>query len=299
MDERTKVLTELGLSEFEAAVYVFLAREPNATGYKIARAIRKPVANTYKVLQALESKGAVLVDEGESRQYRAVPPEEFLARLEREFLTRRREATAALAGLGGPVRDDRVYVLRSAQQVIERASLMLRAAVKVAFLDAFPAPMAALKAEVAKAAARGVDVVVHTYEPSGVAGVREVPEQRAQEILTSLPGDHLSLVIDAREYLVAMLTGNGDGVYQAVWTQSVILAGQQHIGMLYEYMLAEVELKLRGDPSAAELRRVLDPYSKYFFRRTLGAADLAALGSGGGAARARSGGAGAARKRHR
>jgi HTH-type transcriptional regulator, sugar sensing transcriptional regulator len=276
--DRGRALTELGLTPSEAAVYLFLVEQPGATGYKIAKAIKKPVANTYKVLESLHEKGAVLADEGEAKQYRAVPPEEFLGRLERQFMERRRRASRDLAGLKRPARDDRVYSLRSSEQVMERARLMLAACTHIALVDAFPGVLETLREDLAASLRRGVRVVVHTYRPLNMPGIMEVPEQRPDEVMSSLPGDHVSIVIDGREYLVAMLRRDGPGVFQAVWTQSVILAAQQHVGMNYEFMLAEVERKLRtGEPSAAELRGVLKPFDEYFFKNTPGREDLEAL----------------------
>lgn len=276
--DRGRALTELGLTPSEAAVYLFLAEQPGATGYKIAKAIKKPVANTYKVLESLHEKGAVLADEGEAKQYRAVPAEEFLGRLERQFMERRRRASRDLAGLKRPARDDRVYSLRSSEQVMERARLMLAACTRFALIDAYPGLLDALREDLTAAQRRGVRVIAHTYRELGIAGVIEVPEQRSDEVLASLPGDHISIVIDGREYLVAVLRRDGPGVFQAVWTQSVILAAQQHVGMIYEFMLAEVERRLQaGDPSAAELRGTLKPFEEFFFRNTPGRDDLAAL----------------------
>ncbi len=64
-------LTELGFSGAEAAVYVALLQEPKATGYRIARLAGKPVPNTYKALDALHKKGAIIVDET-GREFYAV-----------------------------------------------------------------------------------------------------------------------------------------------------------------------------------------------------------------------------------
>jgi sugar-specific transcriptional regulator TrmB len=45
----------------------------------------------------MEEKGAILVEEGETRRCRAVSPKELLSRLDREFKERRQSASDALA----------------------------------------------------------------------------------------------------------------------------------------------------------------------------------------------------------
>src|SRR5262245_46662348 len=92
-------LQELGLSGSEAAVYAYLLQHSPATGYRVAQAIGKPVANTYKTISSLEEKGAVVIDEGEARACRAVPAEEFLARLDAQFRERRVRAARELTEL--------------------------------------------------------------------------------------------------------------------------------------------------------------------------------------------------------
>ncbi|MDO8629132.1 MAG: helix-turn-helix domain-containing protein, partial [Phycisphaerales bacterium] len=69
-----QTLVPLGFTPLEGEVYAILVAESPATGYRVAQAIGKPVANTYKAIESLERKGAIVVDDGESRLCRAVPP---------------------------------------------------------------------------------------------------------------------------------------------------------------------------------------------------------------------------------
>ena len=84
-----QTLIDLGFTNLEAEIYTFLLQESPATGYRIAQAIGKPAANTYKTVQSLEKKGALLVDDSEKRLCRAVPADELLNRLERQFSERK------------------------------------------------------------------------------------------------------------------------------------------------------------------------------------------------------------------
>src|SRR5690348_11547616 len=66
------VLLEFGFNGIEAAIYQTLRRNPGLTGYRIAKLIGKQQANTYQALASLLHKGAVLVEEAETRTYSAV-----------------------------------------------------------------------------------------------------------------------------------------------------------------------------------------------------------------------------------
>src|SRR5438067_13234803 len=115
-EDSVQALQRLGLSELEATIYSFLLQESPATGYKIANAIGKPVANTYKGISALQDKGAVIVDESEGRLCRAVPPKELFAQMQRALQQRCERAAEALARFSSPPEDERVYRLHTREQ---------------------------------------------------------------------------------------------------------------------------------------------------------------------------------------
>ena len=81
-EESIRVLQTLGFSKLEAAIYTFLLQQPPTTGYGIALALGKPIANTYKGINALQAKGAVIVDESQTRLCRAVPPAEIFGQMQ-------------------------------------------------------------------------------------------------------------------------------------------------------------------------------------------------------------------------
>src|SRR5262249_12589126 len=161
-------LTGLGFTELEAEVYVALLQHSPVTGYRVAQSIGRPVANTYKAIESLQQKGAVLVDEGSSRLCRAVPADELLAQLERRFERRRHQAASALASVRAAPEDDRVYQLQSVEQVFERCRRMLDGCEQAAVLDIFPKPLEELREAVERAARRGVRVAVKAYAPAAL-----------------------------------------------------------------------------------------------------------------------------------
>ena len=118
-------LSSLGFTELEAAVYASLVQASPATGYRVAQAINKPVANTYKAIESLQEKGAVITDETGNKLCRAVPPQEVLQQLESTFSRQKREAADALSRLRPAPGDDGVYALTSRSQVFERCRAML------------------------------------------------------------------------------------------------------------------------------------------------------------------------------
>jgi sugar-specific transcriptional regulator TrmB len=250
-------LLAFGFTELEAEVYVFLLQEWPATGYRVAQAIGKPVANTYKAIESLQNKGAILVDDGANRLCRAVPAEELMARLERSFQRARQQAVQALSTLHGDQDDDRIYQLRSLAQVLERCHQMLDRAEQLAVLDVFPRPLDELRSALESTVQRGVKVVLRAYQPAVVAGAEVFVDPRGATVLKRWPGQWLNLVIDGQEFLLAFLNSEGTDVYQAVWSGSAYLAWVYYSAVRCELSLGELENLLEQGATAAELRRAV------------------------------------------
>jgi sugar-specific transcriptional regulator TrmB len=258
IDSCIEALSAIGFTDLESKVYTFLAQEAPATGYRIAQAIGKPVANTYKAIESLERKGALLIDEGDNRMCRAVPPEELFSRLDRRFRESCQRASEALAQLKAPPQDDRVYQLRSRDQIFERARRMLASAQKVALASLFPDPLAELSEDLVKAAKR-VDLVVKAYQPVSLKGVEVV--QSTQNIAGDervWPGQEMHLVIDGQEHLYALLDHEPPGVLQAVWSKSAYLSLIAHNGLAVELAFTTLSRQVQSNRPRAEMKATLE-----------------------------------------
>jgi sugar-specific transcriptional regulator TrmB len=241
-------LENLGFSEIESLIYCFLLKESPATGYRISHAIGKPTANTYKAIAALAGRGAIVVDDSENRLCRAVPPGELLDRLDRDFESRRHLAELMLAKIRPASGDDRVYQLGDVGQVLERARTMLAAAKAVALIDAFPRVLAQIAGHLESAAKRGVSVAVRAYERVNLKGVNVLVPSDAARVLTLWPGEQLNMVVDAEQYMLALLAKDARSVHQAIWSNSTFLSCLQYNGLSSELILTEAHQQERGAP---------------------------------------------------
>jgi sugar-specific transcriptional regulator TrmB len=260
LEEGVQALVALGFTGLEAEVYAALLERSPSTGYRVAQTIGKPAANVYKAIESLEGKGAVLVDDGSSRMCRAVPPEELLSRLERSFAERRQRAGRALNRLGTADNDDRVYQLKTAEQVFERARQMLARSTDVVILDVFPLPLETLRGDVEEAAARGVTVAMKTYAPAGVSGAEVIVAPNGATIMDRWPGQWINLVVDGEEHLIALLDGSGSQVRQAVWSGSPYLSWVYHSAVSSELILSALVAELERGTSS---RRLLESLARY------------------------------------
>jgi sugar-specific transcriptional regulator TrmB len=248
--DAARVLVGLGFTGLEAEVYAFLVRESPATGYRIAAGINKPVANTYKAIQTLHAKGAIEIEEGETRLCRAVPSDELLDRLGRDFEAKRAQAKEFLQNLGHPTLDERVYQLRSRTQVLQRAREMLASATQVALLCAPQALAAELEESLAKAAARGVQVQAKSDADLGVARAETFVATRPDDLVRD--GGFLRLVVDGEQLLMGHVLGD---VATALSSRNPILALPVHEGLAAEISLLAVAERLEEGAGGKRVTR--------------------------------------------
>ncbi len=250
-----EALVNMGLTPLEAEIYTHLARGPVSTGYGIAKAIGKPTANVYKAVRTLQMKGAIMVDGGETQLCRAIPPQELLDRLDRQFQGHRDRATEVLARLPAPAPDARVYRLGSVAQVMDRCRSMIAAATQEMAIDAFPDPLRPIVPDLEAAARRGIKVVVKAYAPCAIAGARVVGEPVADTVKARWPADWFNVVVDGSQFLVALLERQGTGVVQAIWSASPSLACIVHGYLFQEFITTVMDRAFRESNDLDTLRQ--------------------------------------------
>ena len=231
-------LSELGFSGAEAAVYVALLQEPKATGYRIARLAGKPVPNTYKALDALHKKGAIIVDEtGRGRTYTALPVSEFFDGMKRRLDTMRVHLEEELKGLELGSVEGGIFQLNTTDQVYGRAKTLLREARSVALVDIFPEPLEHLRGDLEAAGKRGVHVCVMVYMPGEVKGCEVIAPKKPAAHLEIWKADWMNIIVDSREALYSLLKKDGTGVHRAVWIKDPYLAMQAFSGAFHEFAI--------------------------------------------------------------
>src|SRR4051812_29890401 len=114
--QSAQALQDLGFTGLEAEVYAALLEHSPVTAYRVAQQVGKAAANVYKAVESLRSKGAVLVDDNGSQLCRPVAPDDLLRQMGAQFEAAMGRAALALAKLGRPGGDERVYQLRSREQ---------------------------------------------------------------------------------------------------------------------------------------------------------------------------------------
>jgi HTH-type transcriptional regulator, sugar sensing transcriptional regulator len=258
-------LIELGFSGAEAAVYVALLQEPKATGYRIARLASKPVPNTYKALDALHKKGAIIMDEsGRGRTYTALPVSEFFEALKRRLDTMRVHLEEELKGLTAGAVEGGIYQLTTPDQVYGRAKTMLREAKGVALVDIFPEPLAHMRGDLEAEAKRGLKICMMVYEPGDVKGCEVIAPKKPASQLEVWKVDWMNVVVDSREALYSLLKKDSAGVERAVWIKDPHLALQAFSGMFHEFAFDRAKQLIWAGQSKDEIMAEVMRFSRRY-----------------------------------
>ena len=259
MKERMRpLLGSIGFSGLEIDAYLALLEQPNASGYQVAQKIGKLVGSTYKALDSLRAKGAVVVDESaRPTTYVALSISEYMdtRRRDLEFLQakieREMEDMAAQPAHGG------IFELDSIGQVYERCRNMLRGAKDVALLNIDARPLEELRSELVAAADRGVRVLVKTRAPARIPGCGVMaPDKAAPSDVQS--GDELGVAVDYREYVQAFIKNDGSGVEEAIWVRQPRLARQVCYLFQSDFTLTRVRVMVQAGKAVKEIGREMN-----------------------------------------
>ncbi len=261
--ESVEILTTIGFNELEASAYTFLVGNSPVTAYRVAQGIGKPVANTYKAVESLKEKGAVLIDETGNKLCRAVSPADLLRKMERRFLRQQQKAEKILSRLRPVEGDDGIYSLTSAADVFNTCATMLERAEEIVLIDAFPQSLENLRENLAEAAKRGVRVTAQTYAPIDFPEIEHAISASATSTVERWRGQWLCLVTDGAEYLFAYLDEDGKEVRQAIWSRSAFLAWIQYGNMASALLASELERLIKRGASQEELLKAIEEKQKW------------------------------------
>lgn len=252
------LLRDLGLSGLEAEVYLAVLTEPDSTGYRISQVLGKPAPNTYKALDSLVTKGAILADEGSrSRTFAAVPVREQVNQRNHKLDMLADEIEMRLKKIHKPHSEEGVYKLSTVHQVLARAKEMIENACDTIVADADNLPMEMLSDDFLSAASRGVKVLLHGREPMNMPGCDYI-----SSVTEGWQGDMLILIADSREYLLAFMSNNMKSLIEGVWSRNFIAPclyrGYMVKALFYSVIMMMGKKKYSLDDIRAELLSLWD-----------------------------------------
>lgn len=217
-------LTEIGLSELEAATYIYLLQHSPATGYRVAKGIGTSYSSAYRILEGLEKQGYIQAEHGTNIFYRSIPFDELHKMMSQKFQDDMRLAAEAVGDLKPDKPDHALYQLKTVTQVYERCQTMLDECRERALIELFPEPLERLKGKIEETASRGCAIALRIHKPAEIKGVRIILSPYGSENISLWDAQWLAVCVDGLQYLQAILLNGGEGVHYAIWSENLYLA---------------------------------------------------------------------------
>jgi sugar-specific transcriptional regulator TrmB len=229
MTKMVEQLVNLGLTEYEAKVYLALLSENPATGYQVSKRSGVPRSMVYEALGRLEARGAVLSSaEEKATLYQPVPPGQFLNRYEREAQQRAAALRGDLCALYAREDNGRLWNFSGRREALAYANDLIGRAEQELMLVLTDADVIALCEMLNNAHARGVQLgVILTGDADFTLGQvvrhpkRETELHRMQETLI--------IVADEREFLIS--SGHNITAATVTTNPNMVLIARQFIWM--------------------------------------------------------------------
>lgn len=243
-------LMALGMTEYEARVYIALLGEHPSTGYQISKTAGIPRSMVYEALGRLEARGAVLKSpEEKATFYRPIAPEALLDRYERETQARTAALRAGLAPLYEKQDEGRLWNFSGRREALAYAADMLARAERELMLVLTDADVSELHGPLTAAHERGVQLgmmLTGTHEFS----LGQVVRHPRRETELHHMEETLVVVADEREFLIA--SGHATTTATVTTNSNMVLIARQFVWM--ELFAQRIFARL-----GADLRATLDP----------------------------------------
>ncbi len=242
-------LGALGLTEYEAKVYLALLREHPTTGYQLGKATGIPRSMVYEALGRLETRGAVLkTKEEKATYYRPIDPNTLLDRHAQETERRVSLLRSGLVPLYTRQDEGKLWNFSGRRDTLMYASEMITGATHELMLVLTDADVVALRDDLTAAHERGVTlgVMLTGDTPFELGQVvrhpkRETELHRMQETLIVVADEREFLIASGHDLTSATVTTNANMVLiarQFIWME---LFAQRIFARLGDDLLAMLD----------------------------------------------------------
>jgi sugar-specific transcriptional regulator TrmB len=168
MKDMIRKLAVLGLSEYEAKVYLSLLREHPATAYEIGKSSGVPTSKVYEVIKKLLQKDMLtaMQEKGTTKRYAPLEPGEFLGRYKSSIDGVIGALREDLEGIKGDSELSHIWNISDYGFLIDKTARMIGGADRTVLLSLWGEELALLEESITGALKRGVKVAaVHFGRP--------------------------------------------------------------------------------------------------------------------------------------
>jgi sugar-specific transcriptional regulator TrmB len=218
----TESLQELGLSLYEARLYLGLLTRGPQNGNELSRTSGVPSSKVYAMLERLAAAGIVAhTRRGNTVEYVSVPPADVLHKLRERYTKPLDYLEATLPTIVSSDPEPDVLQVAGRDAIIDHARVIVRNAKSEIYLSIWGENLNLLRADLAAADARGVRIFGMLYGEGDLDVGWWQHHSYRETVASRIGGRMLTLVADGTEALIAHMPERGDP--SAVRTQNPVL----------------------------------------------------------------------------
>lgn len=262
-------LRALGLSLYEARIYLGLLAGGSQNGNELSKTAGVPSSKVYGTLDKLARMGIVAkVNTSSGAQYVCVSTEEMVDRLRRQFEEPLRSLEAVLPTIAGKHAEVTSIALSGWDRIRDDAGQMIDDADRLVQLSLWADLVDQFRSRLSDADERGVDVFAMIYGNATLDVGTWLQHSYAEIVSNRIGGQMFTLVVDGREVLIAQVPTNGNPV--GIRTRNPVLCLMVEEYLHHDFVLEKTKAtfspkawdrRWKGDPVLRDLilGRVLSP----------------------------------------
>ena len=221
-DRVIESLQELGLSLYEARLYLGLLTGGPQNGNELSRTSGVPSSKVYAMLERLATDGIVArTRRGNTVEYVCVPVHELLHKLRERYSKPLAYLEETLPSIGRNGPEPEILQLQGVEAILDNARAIVRVAQREIYLSVWSENVELLRDELREADGRGVRIAGMLYgsDPPDVGWWQR--HSYRETVASRIGGRMLTMVADGGEALIAHMPERGGAT--AVRTTSPVL----------------------------------------------------------------------------
>jgi sugar-specific transcriptional regulator TrmB len=195
-------LAEIGLSEYEAKVYLSLLKESPSTAYEIAKLSGVPTSKVYGVLGKLGEKNMISIVEDEKiKRYLPLEPDDFLNMHRKKVEKTITSLEGRLSGVRGEKENLSIWSITEYDYLMLKARRMIEGAGKTILLSIWKEELEQIEDVVTQAFQRGVQVAIVHFGQTRMRAGQVYQHPIEDTVYHGKGGRGFVLVVDSQEVL--------------------------------------------------------------------------------------------------
>lgn len=237
MESIINLLKKLNLTDAEAKVYVALLRFGSSTGYELSKTSSVPRSKIYNVLENLITQGlAVCAKQTTPVLYHAVPAEEMLKNLQREFEQTIAQVKTELSVFDQKLNLGHIWQIREYDNIFNKCKHIIRQTKKELFLQVWKEDFDQIAPELLALEKKKIPtvVIIYSQDRNAVIPIKNyIIHGFAEEKSKEMGGRWITLVSDSKEVIFGQIQNQNTA--EVIWTESMPL-----VFMAKEYVKHDV-----------------------------------------------------------